>query len=199
MPRDGRAHSKVVEEHGPEGGKQGGSKIKMKERLRSNLLMLAKKFKKGITTEMMDYAGGQKDASRVLLGKSIAMNELAGQALGGGEAASFGDKSRIEIHTDQLDVVLRERNVRGEPSCGIACAAADVGDAETLANARLPNGIDYAAKKFPDAASVVKLFGKALHFAMDGQEQLVNRAIVKNPIVLGQRSDHAKRLTIVKL
>src|SRR5215472_263690 len=114
------------------------------------------------------------------------MNESAGQVLGGGEAARFGDESRIDIHVDQFNVVFREGNVRGEPACGIACPAADVGDSQSLTNAALPDRSDHAAKKFPEAASVIKLFGKALHFPMYGQEQCVNRALVKNAVVLGQ-------------
>lgn len=196
---DCRSHAEIVEKHGSEGGQQGGAKIKMQERLRSSLLVPAKKLEKRIAAEMMNDSGGQKDVSGVLFGKSIAVNELAQQVFGGCQAAGLANKSGIEIHADQFDVVLREGNVRGEPACRIARAAADVRDAQSVLPPSLPNGSDHTAEKFPDAASMIKLLGKALHFPVDRQEQRVNGTRIKNAVALRKRLDHPQRLAIAKL
>jgi len=83
--------------------------------------------------------------ARVFTGKGIATEKLAGQALRRGESVGFRNQSEVEVHANQFDVVIRERNIRGKPARGIADSAADIDDSQRFVNSGLTNRSDDTA------------------------------------------------------
>src|SRR5579859_1352689 len=98
------------------------------------------------------------------------MKKPAGQVLSSGQTVGFRYQSGIEIHAHHFDVVLRKRNIRGEPARGVTDAAPYIGNTQSVANASLPNGGDHAAKKSPDTMTVIELLGQTLHLPVDGEQ-----------------------------
>jgi hypothetical protein len=118
-----RAHAELMKEQRTKRSKKPRLKIEMKERLRFSPFVPAQEVKEGVAPKMMNHPGRDKYVTGVFPGKGISMQKAARQTLGRCEAVGFSDQGRVEIHPHHFDVVIRERNLRGEPARGVADAA----------------------------------------------------------------------------
>jgi hypothetical protein len=187
-----------MKEPGTKGSEKPRLKIEVKERLHVRLVVPAEEFKERGAAEMVNHAGGKKYVAGGFRGKGVLLEKLAWQALGGRKAVRFRYQDGVEIHAEQFNVVVGERNIGGQPASGVADATSDIGDAQGIANTGLANRGEDAAKKLPDTMTVIELLGQALHFPVNGEKQRVDSAIVKNTGFFRQGVDRAQCLAIVK-
>jgi len=118
-----RAHAELMNEQRTQRSKKPRLKIEMKERLRFSPIVPAQEVEEGVAPKMMNHTGRDKYVAGVFPGKGVSLQKAARQTLGQREAVGFSDQGRVEIHPHHFDVVIRERNLRGEPARGVADAA----------------------------------------------------------------------------
>ena len=94
--------------------------------------------------------------------------------------------------------MIRRGNHCGKPARGIPSAAPNIDNAQRFANPSLTNRSDNRLKKVPDPLAVIELLSETLHLPVDGEEQQINFAVVKDASVLGQSQNRAQRFAIME-
>jgi hypothetical protein len=130
---------------------------------------------------MVDDSSGKIDLRGSFAGESVARDKAARKIFRRGKAASFADEGGVQVHANQFDTLRGKRSACREPANYVANSAAHVDDAYRSAKTLRTKRGNKWHKQLANPVAMEKFLGQALHFPMDGQQELVDGKWSRKP------------------
>jgi hypothetical protein len=159
------------------------------------VILTAKESLEVRSTEVVEKAGAHIDGPRLVQSKRIIDQEANAEALGGSHSARRGDKGRVEVDPDDLDV-FSEMSPSSEPPRYVAGTAADIDDPDRRGGPDRTGRCNDGPQEPRDTSAVLEFFGEPLELRMNTEEQRIDGGSIQLTIVLWNSGHDAGCATV---